>query len=415
VDGDGVPEIVGHSGQVIKTQYPDCIGWVQVFKQRQGQPPFQNFRHEFIDQEKPTTGTEILWVDVDGDGLSDAVCGAWWYKNPRWERHTIPGVVQIVNALDLDKDGRKELIGMKGKQGASDFYGALSSDLCWLKPVDPLHDKWHEHRIGEGSGTWPHGTVVAPLLPGGRLALIASYHDLTHPEIFEMPDDPAMSPWQRRVVAEIPYGHEMVPFDLDGDGRLDVVAGPYWLENMGNGQFTSHLLTEGYTKVARIAVADINGDGKPDIVLGEEDGDWSTRHIYFARVAWLENTGDPRHKQFIPHVVDRIFCPHSLSVADLDGDGKPEIVAGEHDPFNPYKSRCRLFVYKLADPKGTVWFRYMLDDRFEQHDGAKVVELTPGKFGILGHGWAESRYVHLWRPDDNSSTDTGTVAGKTTH
>jgi hypothetical protein len=41
----------------------------------------------------------------------------------------------------------------------------------------------------------------------------------------------------------------------------------------------------------------------------------------------------------------------------------------------------------------------MLDDKFEQHCGAKVVELAPGKLGIIGHAWMESRYVHLWRPD----------------
>jgi hypothetical protein len=40
----------------------------------------------------------------------------------------------------------------------------------------------------------------------------------------------------------------------------------------------------------------------------------------------------------------------------------------------------------------------MLDDNFEQHRGAKVVELTLGKFGILGHGWTESKYVRVWRP-----------------
>lgn len=399
VDGDGVPEIVGHAGQIVQTQYPDNVGWVQIFKQRPGPPPFQNYHHEFVDLEKPTTGTDIVWVDVDGDGLPDVVCGSWWYKNPHWERHQIPGVAQILSAYDIDKDGRKELIAIKGKPGAKDFYGALTSELYWLKPVDPLHDKWEEHRIGTGSGDWPHSTAVAPLLSGGKLALIAGYHNQTHPEIFEVPENPASSPWPRHVLAEIPYGEEMVPYDLDGDGRLDVVAGPYWLENMGNGQFTPHVLAEGYGTVARTVVADINGDGKPDIVVSEENVDWGTRRSYRARVAWLENTGDPRHRGFIPHVVDRIFCPHSLSVGDLDGDGKPEIVAAEHDPFKPYRSRGRLFVYKLADPKGTAWFRYTLDDRFEQHDGAKVVELAPGKLGIIGHGWAESRYVHLWRPD----------------
>src|SRR5262249_37200448 len=81
LDGDDVPEIVGHSAQVIKTKSPDCIGWVQLFKQWKDPPPFRNFRHEFIDRQKPTTATDILWVDVDGDGASDVVCGAWWYKN----------------------------------------------------------------------------------------------------------------------------------------------------------------------------------------------------------------------------------------------------------------------------------------------------------------------------------------------
>jgi hypothetical protein len=399
VDGDGVQEVVGHAAQVINTNYPDCIGWVQVFKQRQGPRRFGNYHHEFIDQQKPYTATDITWVDVDGDGTPDVVCGAWWYKNPGWERRQIPGIAQILNACDIDHDGRNELIAIKGKPGAADFYSALTSELCWLKPIDPLNGRWEEHPIGAGSGDWPHSTIVAPLLPGGRLALVTGYHDRTHPEIFEIPDNPASSPWTRRVLANIPYGEQMAAHDLDGDGRLDVVAGPYWLENMGDGQFTPHLLVEGFGAVARTTVVDINGDGKPDIVVAEENVDWNTRRSYYARVAWLENTGDPRRRGFVPHVIDRIICPHSLSAADLDGDGQPEIIAAEHDPFKPYHTRCRLFVYKMADPKGTAWFRYMLDDRFEQHVGSQVVQLAPGKFGILGQGWMESRYLHLWRTD----------------
>ena len=400
VDGDGTLEIVGHSGQVINTKYPDCIGWVQVFKQRPGPPLFQNYRHEFVDQEKPSTGTDLVWADVDGDGLRDVLCGSWWYKNPRLGAHRqILGVVRRFSTpFDLDKDGHKELIGIKRKPGRSDFYErGFSSELCWVKPVDPIHDKWEEHSIGTGSGDWPHGTAIGPLLPGGRLAIVTGYHDRAHPEIFEVPDDPTSTPWGRRVLSDIPYGEEMIPYDLDTDGRLDVVAGPYWLENLGNGKFASHLVAEGFGAAARVGVGDINGDGKPDIVVSEENVDWNVRRSYFARVAWLENTGDPRNRPFTPHVVDRIICPHSLSVADLDGDGKPEIIAAEHDPFKPYHTRCRLFAYKLADPKGTAWFRYTLDDKFEQHCGAKVVELAPGKFGILGQGWMESRYVHLWR------------------
>jgi hypothetical protein len=95
-------------------------------------------------------------------------------------------------------------------------------------------------------------------------------------------------------------------------------------------------------------------------------------------------------------VIDKVRCAHSVAAADLDGDGEPEVICGEHDPFYPYRSRCRLLVYKKADALGRTWKQYVLDDRFEHHDGCKVVALWPDQLGIISHGWADSRYVHLW-------------------
>jgi hypothetical protein len=100
-------------------------------------------------------------------------------------------------------------------------------------------------------------------------------------------------------------------------------------------------------------------------------------------------------------VIDKVRSPHSVDVADLDGDGQPEIIAGEHDPFTPYRSRSRLLVYNKADPAGLAWRQTVIDDRFEHHDGTKVFEVWPGRMGILSHGWADSRYVHLWVGGDS--------------
>ncbi len=57
-----------------------------------------------------------------------------------------------------------------------------------------------------------------------------------------------------------------------------------------------------------------------------------------------------------------------------------------------------MLVYKQADPEGRTWTQHVLDDRFEHHDGARIIDLGDGRVGILSHGWKDSRYVHLWEP-----------------
>jgi len=393
VDGDGVREVVGKAwGKALG------IPCVHLWHRRDEAPALAAWRHLFVDRDKPGVATDVLAADLDGDDLADVICGAWWYRSPDWVRRTIPGVAQVLCAGDVDGDGLPELVATRAPDGAEQQSSALTSRLCWLKPIDPLAGAWEMHDIGIGSGDWPHGAALAPVLPDGRLALVIGYHNASQgqpPELFEVPDDPRRGPWPHRVLADIPYGEELLPSDLDGDGDLDIVAGPYWLENRGDGTFAVHALVDGW-QVARVAVADVNGNGRLDVILGEEVLDFENRVTPWSRVAWLEHPEDPRSSPWIAHVIDKVRCPHSLDVADLDGDGEPEIIVGEHDPFKPYRSRCRLMIYKRANGQGSAWTRYLVDDRFEHHDGAQVADLGEGVRGILSHGWKDSRYVHLW-------------------
>jgi len=391
IDGDGQVEIVGK-----QWHRPSVHFW----KKSDTLSPLARFRHVMLDRDKPYMGTDILAVDVSGNGLQDVVCGAWWYENPTWRRRTIPGIYQVINAYDIDGDGRCELIATKKNPKADNAYRGLTSELVWLKAVDPLAGKWQEHPIGTGCGDWPHGSAVAPVLPGRKVALMTTYHSgQKHehfPELFEVPDDPAEHPWPKRTLAEIVYGEELVPCDISGSGRGDLAAGECWLENLGDGTFKPHRIAEGFM-AARLAVADIAGSGRCDIVLGEEALDFDKKVTPPSRLVWLECPEDPRGT-WTQHGIDTIRCGHSISVADLDGDGQVEIVCGEHDPFYPYRTRCRLLVYKKADPQGRTWKRFQLDDRFEHHDGAKIIDLGGGRLGIISHGWKDFRYVHLWEP-----------------
>lgn len=401
IDGDGELEVVGKEWRIPR---------VQIWKRPGRVSAIARYRHRFIDRDKPCLSTDILASDVDGDGRQDVVCGRFWYRNGDWRRFEIPGICQVMAAYDIDEDGRIELIATRPAAGADvNGYDALSSDIVWLKAVDALAGRWQMHEIGRGVGDWVHGSCVAPLLPGGRLALVTSYHSAHSskdggrhfPEIWEAPEDLSAGTWARRPLAEIVYGEEIVPGDIAGNGRLDLFAGPWWLENLGDGTFMPHRLVSDETFYpARLAVADIAGTGGPDVVMGQEAMDYPGRHVPFSRLAWFERPRDPHSGPWKMHVIDRIRCAHSISAADLDGDGCAEIVCGEHDPFYPYRKRNRLFVYKRACETGRYWKRFQLDDRFEHHDGTKVIELAPGRVGIISHAWQEPGYVHLWEGGD---------------
>jgi len=396
VDNDGVLEIIGKTcSQIVKN--PKLQMWKKVAT------PTLNvaIKHRMLDRDKPYRSIEITDADVDGDGLSDVVCGSFWYKNPTWERFVIPDIFQVFQHYDINGDGREEFIALKwyDKYPTNDYMALTSGDLWWVKPIDPINGQWEEHYIGRINGDWPHGSTIAPLLPGGKLAMITSYHDSQDkgipPEIFEIPDDPTITPWPKRMFADVKYNEQLIPVDVDKDGLLDVAAGQYWFRNNGDGTFTPYP-TDLTSKAARIGVADINGDGRKDIVIGQEDMDYPKRIIPFSPLFWLEQPEDPTAYPWKRHVIDVLRCAHSIGVADIDGDGEDEIIAGEHDPFWPYRSRCRIYAYKKANPEGTAWHRYMIDGRFEHHDGAKIFQIAPGRIGILSHGWEDKKYVHLW-------------------
>lgn len=131
--------------------------------------------------------------------------------------------------------------------------------------------------------------------------------------------------------------------------------------------------------LACLVISDIDGDGHEEIFTGGRGGLW-----------WLRPATLERGQ------IDKIHLPHSLSAADLDGDGRIEIIAGEHDPFNPYRSRCRLLMYKQANQDATAWWQTVIDDRFEHYNGAQIFRQTEGKQAIISHGRQDSRYVHLW-------------------
>jgi hypothetical protein len=391
IDSDNKLEIVGEDWG--KYYYNPKV---QIWKQEE-RSMIKEYKHEFVERDKPDLGIEILSADLNDDNMEDIICGRWWYKNPNWKRFAIPGILQVVCAYDIDNDGKTELIALKGEKlqdGKSN-----QSQLCWIKPLDPENDQWAEYPIGTGSGDWPSGAIVASFEPG-KLSLVVCYNGAKDghsyfPEIFEIPAEPWKTPWEKKVFSRLLFGEKPVAADINGNGRQDILLGDHWLENLGNGNFKSHKIAEGF-KAGRSCLMDVNNDGKLDIIIGENVIDYEKKITPYSRLAWFENPGKDSESEWKMNVISTLRCPHSISIADLDHDGENEIICGEHDPFAPYRNKCRLIVYKKAEPNGTAWKSFTLDNRFEHYNGAKPIKLSNGKTGIVSHGRTESMYLHLW-------------------
>lgn len=117
--------------------------------------------------------------------------------------------------------------------------------------------------------------------------------------------------------------------DLNGDGLPDILYGInrpnppkealLWLASEGGGTFSPPALLElGVSQVSIPVVADMDQDGRPDVVLGSSGSD---------ALIWVRNEG---HGYSQPKLIARRhnYEPASIAVFDFNNDGWPDVLAG---------------------------------------------------------------------------------------
>jgi uncharacterized repeat protein (TIGR03803 family) len=130
--------------------------------------------------------------------------------------------------------------------------------------------------------------------------------------------------------------------DFNGDGELDIAVTSYTANDsnngvvnvfLGNGDGTfsgPEVLGSGGTFTNSIVVADVNKDGKADLVISSSCGG----NCEFGAVGVLLGNGDGTFQTAITNATGRIQS-QIVTVADINGDGKPDLVIGGCPPTFP--------------------------------------------------------------------------------
>lgn len=304
------------------------------------------------------------WVqladDFTGDGWADVLTtshsagvGAYLYVNPkgesrRWDKYKVIPTIQTEITLlrDVDGDGKPELV-----------YGAEGA-LRYAKP-DPANPTapWKVHTISETGMVMAHGLGVGDINGDGRLDITNTFGWWEQPPAGSKQElwtyhPQAFGRWTRSQ----PGGSVMAIYDVNGDGLNDVVTslqahgyGLAWFEQKrdasGKISFTQHMIMDDqstknaggvtFTELHGSAVADIDGDGVPDFIVGKRY--WSHLDDYYDPDPYgppvlyayktVRNPKAPGGAEFVPELIhNRSGVGSDLLAKDLNGDGAIDLV-----------------------------------------------------------------------------------------
>lgn len=348
--------------------------------------PIRFERHEIAEFPAPY---QLAVADVNGDGKPDVIALSIesnrvdWFENPTWKRHPLAQTSKNIDLApyDIDGDGRPEIALASG---FAYTHSKEANQIQWLSRGATLEQPWQIHFIatdpvvhrlrwgdldGDGRAELIHAPIVdadfkdpSHTKPIHLLAFQIPPHSAVDPwkawtiddsltllhgvhvgrldrkdsrdEILTASaegihryrlDGPAMSgDWQKtRIAAGAPGAGEVAPGTL-GPGKMFIAAiEPYhgnqvvfYTPGAKDGLWQRHVLDTMLNEGHALAVADFDGDGLDEIVAGWRGGGGGL--VLFRR--------DSTAQQFTRSEIDKGVSAECVVIADLNGDGKLDLI-----------------------------------------------------------------------------------------
>ncbi|MEI9937768.1 MAG: FG-GAP-like repeat-containing protein [Pseudomonadota bacterium] len=214
----------------------------------------------------------------------------------------------------------------------------------------------------------------------------------------------------KHTIASFSAGYAMVVVDIDHDGLQDVVAlssgtaGLVWFKNP---TWTKYTITSVAKQLIFMAPYDVDGDGDVDLAVASDFDMNNTTSG--GTVSWAEAPSDPtQNQEWTLHPIGAIPTSHRLRWADIDGDGKKELLDlplfGTGSTGTAHAGAVKLTAFSIpTDPKGT-WTSKVLDNQhLEVAHGIEIVDWDGDKAeDILT---AANDGVDLFRPSLGSAAE----------
>jgi hypothetical protein len=353
------------------------ISGINGYAQKAGAPAIdQRFVKHVLTSDFISEGVAL--GDVNKDGKLDILAGAYWFEAPNWTRHAIAEgkhyspTTEFSNSfldfsMDVNQDGWPDLsrISLPGEEavwyenpqnkpgywpehfilknagnespafvdvdgdGRPDILcnDPVAKEMIWMKsPTGKGDTSWIRYIIAKGDvqglGRYTHGLGFIDMNADGRPDVVITKG------WWECPLDPRTTSW---VFHPANLGEDCSQIYALGPNLVSASAhryGIWWHEKADTG-WVHHVIFDGFSESHALAMADVNGDGLPDLVTGkryfahngEDPGAYEPAVLY-----WFELKPGAK-PTWVPHLIDSDSgVGLQVLVQDINKDGLPDII-----------------------------------------------------------------------------------------